>query len=84
MTPLARRDWVPAKSEDLVQALATATASSTTKDIATRLEQLAQDNRTIHERDCFNLNPATNAMNPRAEALLAADVILASNHSTLR
>ena len=26
----------------------------------------------IHERDCFNLNPATNVMNPRAEALLAA------------
>jgi glycine hydroxymethyltransferase len=26
----------------------------------------------IHERACFNLNPATNVMNPRAEAALAA------------
>jgi glycine hydroxymethyltransferase len=33
---------------------------------------LADRNRVIHERECFNLNPATNAMNPRAEAVLAA------------
>ena len=26
----------------------------------------------IHEHDCINLNPATNLMNPRAEALLGA------------
>ena len=36
-----------------------------------RLHQLVADNRQIHERACFNLNPATNVMNPRAEALLA-------------
>jgi len=40
--------------------------------IAGRIEALAEDNRRIHERDCFNLNPATNVMNPRAEALLAS------------
>src|SRR5690606_26273022 len=33
---------------------------------------LAQQNRDIHEQDCINLNPATNTMNPKAEALLAA------------
>ncbi len=41
-------------------------------DIAGRLEALARESRRIHERDCFNLNPAANVMNPRAEALLAA------------
>ncbi|GAB4576783.1 MAG: serine hydroxymethyltransferase [Roseibium sp.] len=41
-------------------------------EIAGRIEALAEDNRRIHERDCFNLNPATNVMNPRAEALLAS------------
>ena len=30
------------------------------------------ENRAIHERDCVNLNPATNVMNPRAEAALAS------------
>ena len=32
------------------------------------------ENRDIHERDCVNLNPATNVMNPKAEALLAAGI----------
>ena len=27
-----------------------------------------EENHRIHERDCINLNPATNVMNPRAEA----------------
>ncbi|MFC6655586.1 serine hydroxymethyltransferase [Roseibium salinum] len=44
----------------------------TSAQIAERIEALARENRKIHERDCFNLNPATNVMNPRAEALLAS------------
>jgi glycine hydroxymethyltransferase len=39
---------------------------------AERVEQLAARNTEIHDRQCINLNPATNTMNPRAEALLAA------------
>ncbi|RKF15169.1 aminotransferase class I/II-fold pyridoxal phosphate-dependent enzyme [Roseovarius spongiae] len=71
---LARRPWVPDASETLVQDIAARTAKATSADIAARLETLAEDNRRIHERDCFNLNPATNVMNPRAEALLAAGI----------
>jgi glycine hydroxymethyltransferase len=37
-----------------------------------RLHALIERNRQIHDRDCINLNPATNTMNPRAEAVLAA------------
>ncbi|MFX4220249.1 MAG: serine hydroxymethyltransferase [Thalassobaculum sp.] len=71
---LARRSWVPAPSEDLIQSLARRTADETSDRIAERIEALAMRNREIHERDCFNLNPATNVMNPRAEALLASGI----------
>ncbi len=37
-----------------------------------RLHQLVDRNAHIHDRDCINLNPASNVMNPRAEALLAS------------
>jgi len=37
-----------------------------------RLHDLISRNRYIHEAECINLNPATNVMNPRAEAVMAA------------
>ncbi|MEM9144647.1 MAG: aminotransferase class I/II-fold pyridoxal phosphate-dependent enzyme [Pseudomonadota bacterium] len=37
-----------------------------------RIGGLAEANREIHETACFNLNPATNVMNPAAEAFLAS------------
>ena len=54
-----------------MQALAKTTQESPSDDIDTRLLQLAKDNLQIHAKDCFNLNPATNVMNPKAEELLA-------------
>jgi glycine hydroxymethyltransferase len=72
MTTLARRPWVPDACETYVQELAQRTASLPSQDIAARIDDLVQRNRAIHERECFNLNPATNVMNPRAEAVLAA------------
>ena len=71
---LARRPWVPNHSENLVQDIAARTNTASPADIADRVEQLAADNRDIHERECFNLNPATNVMNPRAEALLSSGI----------
>jgi glycine hydroxymethyltransferase len=69
---LARRDWVPSLCEDLIQTIAARTATEAAEGIAARVEALAAENRRIHEAECFNLNPATNVMNPRAEALLSA------------
>ena len=43
-------------------------------DIAVRSVDLITENKRIHESECFNLNPATNVMNPRAEALLASGI----------
>ena len=72
MTNLARRPWVPDVCETYVQEFAQRTAALPSQGIADRIDDLVQRNRAIHERECFNLNPATNVMNPRAEAVLAA------------
>ncbi len=71
-TGLATRPWVPAAVEALVQQIATETAIAAPETVADRLASLIGDNRRIHDHDCLNLNPATNTMNPRAEAALAA------------
>ncbi|MGJ8616900.1 MAG: serine hydroxymethyltransferase [Sulfitobacter sp.] len=69
---LANRNWVPAVSAALVGDISKQTRSQTSGQIADRIGALAKQNRDIHERDCFNLNPATNVMSPRAEAILAS------------
>jgi glycine hydroxymethyltransferase len=71
---LERRGWVPAACEDRVGEIAAAAATADSVALLTRIEALAAENRRIHERACFNLNPATNVMNPRAEALLASGI----------
>lgn len=72
MAALKRRPWVPAAAEARVQSLAEAFAGIDTAQAEARLLALVEENRDIHERQCVNLNPASNAMNPKAEALLAA------------
>ena len=57
---LERRKWVPEASEDLVQDLAQKVSGSSSKELLKRLTFLADLNKHIHEKDCFNLNPATN------------------------
>jgi glycine hydroxymethyltransferase len=70
MPHLAPRPWVPAPCEALIQRIATATAAPSAT-VAARIDTLIAANLQIHDRDCFNLNPATNVMNPRAEAALS-------------
>jgi glycine hydroxymethyltransferase len=69
---LARREWVPEGPERYVQQLARDTAASEVSAIEALIDGHIAGNRAIHERDCVNLNPATNVMNPRAEAALAS------------
>ncbi|MBE0454489.1 serine hydroxymethyltransferase [Roseovarius autotrophicus] len=71
---LARRPWVPNPCEDFTQTIAARTATQDAQTIVDRIEALAEENRRIHEAECFNLNPATNVMNPRAEAMLACGI----------
>lgn len=70
MPHLAPRPWVPAACESLIQRLAGETAAPSA-DVAARIERLIAKNAAIHDAECFNLNPATNIMNPAAEAALA-------------
>ncbi|OYU39608.1 MAG: serine hydroxymethyltransferase [Pseudorhodobacter sp. PARRP1] len=70
MPHLSPRPWVPAACESLIQRIA-ADTTAPSPQVADRIEALVQANTQIHDLDCFNLNPATNIMNPRAEAVLA-------------
>lgn len=49
-----------------------ALAGGPAADIAARLRDAAARNRSIHDAECFNLDPAANVMTPAAEAMLAA------------
>jgi glycine hydroxymethyltransferase len=69
---LAHRPWVPAACDAYAQTHATETAGRSSDATAARLDALVDANRDIHERECFNLNPATNVMNPKAEEMLGA------------
>lgn len=71
---LKARGWVPDQCETLVQRVATRVKGQSALEVLSDIEALARQNRHIHERECFNLNPATNVMNPRAEALLASGI----------
>lgn len=68
---LDKRNWVPEGCEARVQDISGRVESM---DVLARLDELVAENREIHEKACFNLNPATNVMNPRAEAMLASGI----------
>ncbi len=72
MPHLHARPWVPESAERYVQSVAGQVAAMDADAAERALLGFIAENRAIHERDCVNLNPATNMMNPKAEALLAA------------
>lgn len=71
---LIHRNWVPTDCEALMQRVSQHTSKQSSVDVADRIRELADKNRDIHEAECFNLNPATNVMNPKAEALLSSGI----------
>ncbi|MFY0680996.1 MAG: DegT/DnrJ/EryC1/StrS family aminotransferase [Thalassovita sp.] len=72
MSHLHPRPWIADQIESRTQSIATSLKGQSSAHIANRIDTLAAQNKTIHEIECFNLNPATNVMNPRAEALLSS------------
>jgi glycine hydroxymethyltransferase len=66
------RAWLPGGSQQRESTILAAIAGLTGDAVTERVEALIERNRQIHEVECVNLNPATNVMNPRAEAVLAA------------
>ena len=69
---LSARPWVPKACETYIQGIASKTAQRTAVETEAALDALVIENKRIHEHDCVNLNPATNVMNPKAEAMMAA------------
>jgi glycine hydroxymethyltransferase len=66
------RPWIPDGPSRRESTIRDAIAELTGHDTVTLVETLIERNREIHEVECINLNPATNVMNPRAEAALSA------------
>jgi glycine hydroxymethyltransferase len=69
---LSPRLWIAPASQALEQAVAAATSAQSVDALDRELARLVDDNHRIHDREGINLNPASNVMNPRAEALMAA------------
>ena len=69
---MTSQPWLPPIVTARIAEIRTGLSGADAETLATRIETLAAENRAIHDRQCFNLNPATNVMNPRAEAMLAA------------
>jgi glycine hydroxymethyltransferase len=69
---LEPRPWTPPEVESLVAVVAARTAVGSVDAIGRDVHRLVEENDRIHSRECVNLNPAANVMNPEAEALLSA------------
>ena len=68
------RDWIPTDCEKRAHAIATQIATSPSDAIFAHIQNLAKKKRILHKEECFNLNPATNVMNPKAEAPLSSGI----------
>ncbi|WP_431933041.1 serine hydroxymethyltransferase [Nonomuraea jabiensis] len=66
------RPWMSAAGERLTREVAGAAVGQAPAATLEEIGRLAAWNDRIHRTEAVNLNPATNVMNPRAEALLSA------------
>ena len=70
MTALAPRPWID--TDTFIRNTAEVFSGLPLSGRRKAVHQAVDENRRIHDRQCINLNPATNVMNPEAEALLGA------------
>ena len=69
---LSERPWLPEAVRSRVGEAAAQLDGLDAEDVQGLLRDLVAENSRIHDETCLNLNPATNRMNPRAEAMLSA------------
>jgi glycine hydroxymethyltransferase len=69
---LEDRAWLPRPVADRVDSVRHGVGARSAVEVARWLDELIVRNRVIHDQTCLNLNPASNVMNPRAEAMLSA------------
>ncbi len=66
------RPWLSDDLNHFADQIISDFAFSNSTALADEIDKLTVLNRRIHQQQCINLDPATNIMNPRAEALLAS------------
>ncbi len=64
--------WLTETARSRERQILQSIASASSDAIASTIASLVERNRVIHDDECINLNPASNVMNPRAEAVLAS------------
>jgi hypothetical protein len=73
-TAVSSRDWLPDAARLREREILDDAAGQSLSWLDARVAALIERNREIHEQECINLNPATNVMNPVAEAAMSAGV----------
>jgi glycine hydroxymethyltransferase len=68
----ADRDWLAPTSKEVVRGVLANLSALSPGAVQSEIEALAVESHRIHDIDNLNLNPATNILNPRAEALLSS------------
>ncbi|CZF86463.1 serine hydroxymethyltransferase [Grimontia marina] len=69
-----KKPWVAESINDYAKDTVGNISALNESGVIAAIYALSDENRNIHERECINLNPATNIMNPKAEALLATGI----------
>ncbi len=67
-------DWLPQESRQYIADLNQNYSRLDNDQLETEITNEIEKNLKIHENECINLNPATNVMNPKAEAVLAKGI----------
>lgn len=70
--PLIQQRWLSDAATSRTAEILDALDFDDLDGLDARIFELIDRNRQIHDRECINLNPASNVMNPRAEAVLAS------------
>lgn len=71
MTPLAPRPWTARAAQRREAEIAQRLAALDAAGLWRELDALVDESHRLHDREAFNLNPASNVMGPRAQRLLA-------------
>ena len=67
-------NWLPETSRQYIDDLNQKYSELDSNKLESEINKEVENNLKIHENECINLNPATNVMNPRAEAVLAKGI----------
>ncbi len=71
---MSSRSWLPQVSQEREAGIVGALGEASLDSIDQRVHALVTRTVEIHDRECVQLNPATNVMHPRAEAMLSSGI----------